>query len=205
MREQPWHTRFAQTEHSIRHQRLSALHRLTVQLAAAVGLPAPQPLPALADCLDDTSPDDSLGRLEAELKRHQAELVHTVQGDERLGNDRQMRLESAAQEAGREFAASHRSLPRLAEQGDCRILADHLRPYCRFLIRRSTLHELQMERLDCAHCHPALALEARHDWSCAVQAAWLAGYAQTWDPRVHIRTLPGPPGQPCAMSFTLPA
>jgi hypothetical protein len=238
-REHPWHLRRATWRHHRRLRDLSERYELTgawLLDAAEAGLqaePAPWLRPgALAPeeeaglwmlelleerevdpLLDDTLPEDALGRLELTIRGAERETARSILGAGML--------EAAARASYRHGqtsgAARWRELPG-ASRLDARalLLALEDSPFRReraggaFLVRRAVERSVSLELLECPHGEPAAG--NRRDAGlagaiCALHAEWMRGFLHALNPRLIFSAGGGPSGGTgarCTREWTLP-
>ena len=220
-REHPWHERTAGAKHYQWFQRLINLHELTQgwlkemqverpqhQLARGLQPQVSQNLwmldflsaggPRMDNLLDDTSPEDILGRLEHTVWSVQAwTLMSSV---ERAPAETRQALESILEQSswklGRKCGeAAWPTLPIHARQ-DLRALLLALSPHVvsgtgsdDFLLKRAVQSEVQVELKACPHHSRYLETAPMADLLCKLHAQWMRGFVYALNSRVTVEHL----------------
>jgi hypothetical protein len=227
MREHPWHLRRVSTAHAQWFRDLTDLHALTLAWLREAGQPLTQFIPAtgaddldleeclprldpgrpLEEMLDDTLPDDVLGRLERTVWALQAwvakGLIETL-SREKLG--------AVAQEAGRACALSRWPSLDDSARGDLRGVLAAFRdsPLVghggreSLLITRAVARELHLELHLCPHMTAFPEPRACADLLCALHMDWIQGFVRALNDRIHIENRVELPHR-CQQRWTLPA
>jgi hypothetical protein len=211
MRENPWHVRLPVSEHYQWFKLLILNHELTFSWIGEVAQPLnPQLGPLISrkleDFLDDTSPTDTLRRLEASIWSNQVQILAAC-FKKMMFSDEQFLdglLSRASWHAGKEAAKV--SWPGLTSLGDPLDLkavfhAIYDTPFSgypeldAFLIRRSLASEVQIELRKCPHHSKmtrnsirddSIAIEPIIDRLCRYRTQWLRGYVETLNSRVSL-------------------
>ena len=214
-REYPWHLRLPSTEHYQRFKNLVQIHQLTAEwlheirshddptpplshsLNPVISTNLPENLKEnlwmldslansdLESLLDDTSPSETLDRLEQTLWAVQSLTVSTLN---------ESSLEPISWKQGKECGESRWKA--LAQQGnqDLRdiLLALNDSPFSGypqgngFLVRRALPIEIQIELMTCPHQNPFLATRLVADRLCRLHAQWIKGFAQALHSQIQI-------------------
>lgn len=226
MREHPWHIRSISAEHEQWYRNLIDLHALTLKwiqdlrldrlapahlmkrtavsdeiveslwMLESIG-PDATPLPAL---LDDTYPEDLLGRLERTVWAVQAwtltNVLGKLSGKEKLSAKNQ--LEQSAWTAGRECA--ERRWPEIPEtcrndlRGVLMLLNNSplsgLPQRSRFLTRRATARELRIELMGCPHQSPFGEVGPVKNELCLMHNQWIRGFSYFIHTQISIDYYP---------------
>jgi hypothetical protein len=241
MREQPWNTRRASTEHHQWYRNLADLHAITQSWMTELKSEQEShriPRGASAEVadtlwmlekldevtkmsagssgleamLDDTKPDDLLGRLERTVWAVQAWTLSSILERAKVSDRPAVlnQLEQSSWRSGKDCAnARWPSVPE-AVRLDLRqiLLAMRDSPLsggaraAAPLIIRALPNELQLELLSCPHesRYPEVAEVA--DSLCALHTHWQRGYAFAFNPKVSIEQT-RPKGMRCQQRWVL--
>jgi len=220
-REHPWHERTAGAKHHQWFSRLISLHELTQGWLRELQVERPQHLitrglqpqisqnlwmldflsrpgggtPGMDSLLDDTSPEDILGRLEHTVWSVQAwTLMSCI---ERAPADTRQALESILEQSSWKLGRKHGelawpSMPPHARQ-DLRALLLALSPFQvsgsggdDFLLKRSVQSEVQIELKACPHRSRYLETAPIADVLCRLHAQWMRGFVYALNSRVTV-------------------
>ncbi len=219
MREQPWHLRRLSTEHYLWYRNLLDLHALTREWLNELKLNGNPPrlierthpaypdlaseadlnLQTLEKLLDDTDPNDLLGRLEKAIWTVQSWVLWKTKAQKRPQSELKTILEQASWRAGRDCA--HRRWKILHPEsdsihpGDLRsILASfHDSPLSGFpkmegfLIRRATATEVELQIRNCPDQQEQEGLKKEiAPFLCELQGYWVRGFVYYFNPRVSV-------------------
>lgn len=221
MREHPWHQRIPSTEHYQWFKNLVDFHELTTALLKEVQAERPSHLmnrgisaavsenlwmlDSLAEAdlekfLDDTSPEDMLGRLEQTVWAVQAWTLTHLYGKSTSTSHRaplDHTLEQVAWKLGR--SASELRWKNLAQKGaqDLRdiLLALNDSPFLGypngrgFLVKRALSQEIQVELQACPHQIHYAEAKPVADRLCRFHSHWMRGYAYALNQRVSLEHL----------------
>lgn len=183
--------------------------------------PAPHQSSALDRLLDDTTPEDLLGRIENSVRTLQGwtlrSIMDHVKPAERLtwlGN-----LEQSSWNSGRESAFRRWADVDAAEFADLRRVIDAFRESALgsgpghedFLLIRATRAEAWIDFRACPHRHPNAATLLAADALCGLHAHWIRGYLYALNPRILLEPRPTPdrkggapaPGAYCAQRWVI--
>ncbi len=195
MREQPWHFRRITHEHELWFSNLRDIHALSSGWLAFAKL-APSKLDAilateLGRLMDDTLPEDVLGRLEARIWAEQARAWQDAAraratGSKDLDTAGALLLERSHDEGervgARDWAHAFAAKPATLEQAFAALTGSAIagRPGpAAFLICRSVENELEADLLRCPHSACAdPSLRERADSLCAAHLGWMKGYVR---------------------------
>jgi hypothetical protein len=216
-REHPWHERVAGTKHYQWFARLVSLHELTQAWLGELRLERPKhgltrgvdtrvsqslwmldtlasPDPALLDrLLDDTIPEDILGRLEHTVWSVQAWTLQNCV--EKATGEAKRALESILEQTswklGRKFCESTWPALPASAQGDLRALLLALSPYTGmggdpFLLRRAVDGEVEVELKSCPHESRYSEVIPMADLLCRLHAQWMRGFVYALNNRVAL-------------------
>ena len=226
MREHTWNSRLASTQHFRWYRDLRDLHALTRHWSQRLStetetkrLPYPETLLLLRSLeapetelknasgqlvghlvghLDDTLPEDSLGRLDHVVRAVQAETLQLASqkfSAQTLGTLTETSFEAGKDCANRRWHAS-------AVQSDTE-LRGNLRGVLSMtegspifgrgalLSLRSLAHELQLEVLECPHTSHLAETRAQADTLCALHVEWLKGFLSALNPEIRVDYEPG--------------
>ena len=239
LREQPWHQRRIFHFHQRWHEDLLWIHRLTLEWLSeakldkpshVLGVSAPadvrqsiQALEAVTETalenqdsleslLDDTHPDDLLGRLENSVITLQAWTLTTL-------NERSPELLDAIEQASWRQGRSY-SEARLKDETNTPAVRDARRTFAWFidppffgrprgnaiLVRRATQGEVDFELRSCPHRSANPTVRRCADVLCRMYAAWMKGLIYGYDPQIHLDYQPSMnPTDRCRMKIQLPA
>jgi hypothetical protein len=236
MREQPWHLRRATTHHHLWYRNLIELHGLTTSwlreadlqpsahalsrgitqspeiaetlwMLDSIAEEAGRTRDGLESLLDDTSPEDVLGRLERTVWAVHALTAFNIL-DRAKSEDRAAvmnQLEQTAWRAGRECALVRwPHLPEEVRQDLRGVLAAYRNsPFGGsqsrepLLVRRSVARELSLELLSCPHRSPYIEVQSVSDALCLLHAHFARGYAYSLNTRISIEHANGGEGRRC--------
>jgi hypothetical protein len=227
-REYPWHQRKASLKHHRWFKNIVDLHSITQawleevpvdqsedpHLTADILLLESMTDARLEHLLDDTSPQDLLGRLEASIRAVQT-WTHSKIFSESKGaeTDRLSSvLEQATWKQGR--AVAEKRWPRLPEasRSDLRILFLTLidSPMAlglgedAFLLTHGLSHGLRFEFHACPHAMLFSDIMYSESGICALHSAWVRGYLYALNPKIQMEYFPVPrPNQRCAQHWRL--
>lgn len=233
MREQPWHLRRSSNDHELWYQNLVDLHDMTLgwlkDLSAQSGQSKMERAPAdqlkitedlpwvinaltetgalaergLENILDDTLPEDLLGRLQQNILQGQVWALHAVfeKTPENQKAEVTALLEQSSWRAGRDSALKR--WPKFgllddSRKNDLRAIyqAFHFGPLSGFpltkniLLRRSILQETQLEWLQCPHQSTEPEVLSVAQELCRLQTAWCRGFTYSLNTRVQIEYTP---------------
>jgi hypothetical protein len=218
MRENPWHLRLPTTEHFQWFKNLVTLHELTLAWLQELRLdPSLEPYTRglnpqvsenlwmlnqlskknMSDILDDTLPEDLLGRLEHCIWAVQASTLQILAGknSENYSNpQKENSLEQISWKFG--IAAVEARWPELVRKG-CKDLRDILlamndSPFAGyprgggFLVRRAIQTEIQLELRACPHQSHYYEVKSVADHLCRLHAYWIRGFAHALNKKVQI-------------------
>jgi hypothetical protein len=229
MREHPWHLRRATAQHHLWYRNLMELQRVTQGWLKEINVERPTHflghssppevretiarLEGLADValradteggldqlLDDTWPEDLLGRLQNGIETLQAWTLRMIL--ERLAGNEDARaaqigaLEQSTWRAGRDCAALRWKGSDATSREDLRYLlaafrGNPLNP-ARLgppvLVERALRNELSMQLLQCPHRSTNAARLVVADTLCSLHDQWIRGFVYELNPRVRIET-----------------
>ena len=238
IREQPWHFRRASHWHFQWYRDLMELQKITLgwlrelnvdrpshflghSVSPAVresirGLEQAADLALQADSegsfeslLDDTSPEDLLGRIELAIHSLQGWMLRSILDRTPVEGLAPLlgQLEQSSWKSGRECGALRWKNPDAIELSDLRavVLAFRDNPLCigvhkdGILVVRSTRQEVRLELRICPHQSQNAATLSVADELCGLQAHWIRGYLYSLNPKVYVDYLPRTPdtGQRC--------
>jgi hypothetical protein len=219
MRENPWHLRLPTTEHYQWFKNLVSLHELTLAWLEELKLdPSLEPFtrglnPAvsenfwmlhqlsskkISDILDDTLPEDLLGRLEHCVWAVQASTLQILdtkfQKQQQNPSDTDTSLEQISWNLG--ATTAEKRWAELAHKG-CPDLRDILLaindspfsgyPYGNsFLVRRAIPTDIQLELRSCPHQSHYYEVKHVQDHLCQLHAQWMKGFAHSLNKKVKI-------------------
>src|SRR5579885_70624 len=226
-REHPWHERTAGAKHYQWFSRLVSLHELTqgwlrelqverpghlitrglkpqvsqnLWMLDFLSRPGSKAGPSMDSLLDDTSPEDILGRLEHTVWSVQAwTLMSCV---ERAPADTRQALESILEQSSWKLGRKHGeaawpSLPEHARQ-DLRALLLALSPHLvsgtggdEFLLKRAVQSEVQIELKSCPHRSRYLETAPIADLLCRLHAQWMRGFVYALNSKVTVEHMIG--------------
>lgn len=229
MREQLWNARLASTQHFRWYRNLSDIHALTRSWLTedesksafpAQSLPFPETAAMLAGLdsqaaesddsrlnriLDDTNPDDTLGRLDL--------VVNTVQATTAARAGSTEALREASEKSGAAYGVLRWRDADEGVRGNLRgilSLMDGAPLFGQgsFLVHRSTVHELSTELLRCPHTSSIREVQAQADRLCELHSCWLRGYLKSLNPSIQLEYKARDSGdsksQRCLMKWALP-
>lgn len=223
MRENPWHLRIPTAEHEQWFKNLDQLNELTLEWAHSEGAPAlpdiktdtkmnTPNLATLEEWMDDTTPEDYLGRLEKALWNRQARLLASFLKSGR--SNIESTLEHIAWNAGNASARTH--WPKLSHEGakgkvDLKEVLQTFRntPFSSypfpedhaFLIRRVRSSEIQLELKNCPHRLQDPDIKAVADPLCRLHSQWMHGFVSALSPGVNLNHLIQAPR--CVQNWTM--
>jgi hypothetical protein len=217
-REQPWHERRASAKHHQWFRDLVELHELTASWVKAARLePAPPPvLPAearLEELLDDTYPDDVLGRLDRAIWAAQARTLAEILGRAPQGTPEGGVLVSLLEQAC--FNQGRRSAERRwpALQAEVRDDLRGLRlalvdsPFNgnpgreAFLVKRATASDVQLELRACPHQSGVPEAAAVADALCGLHLHWMRGFIYGLSTRATLERVGASRGGRCVVRW----
>jgi hypothetical protein len=221
MRENPWHLRLPTTEHHQWFKNLVDLHELTTSWLKEVQTDRPSHfltrglstevtenlwmLDSLSNTpmeklLDDTQPQDMLGRLEQTVWAFQSWTLTQLYGKTTPSSTRNAldsMLEQASWKLGRSCVeARWRELAQTGNQ-DLRdiLLALNDSPFSGypkgegFLVRRAIAKEIQIELRCCPHQVQYQEVKPVADRLCRLHSHWMRGFAYALNNRVSVEHL----------------
>ncbi len=168
----------------------------------------------LSDILDDTTPDDVLGRLERTVYAVQAwtlaGILDRTPKEERRAILNQ--LEQSSWNAGRTCAQSRWPHLEPHSRSDLRGILCAFNdsplagaPERTFLIRRAVSDELILELRACPHCLPYPEVQPSAPHLCNMHAFWIRGFAYSLNTRISIEYTPQTENVRCALRWTVVA
>ena len=213
MREYPWHQRKALIKHHRRFRNLVDFHDITrawvdearidsaanPHLTEEIRLLETVPDARLETLLDDTSPEDLLGRLEYSVWAIQAWTFSTIFG--RI-KDRPENLSSALEQVtwkqGKSMAERRWNRISARSRSDLRALFLTLvdSPIAlslgedAFLLKRGLLQDLEFEFRACPHVLRFPEVMPASSQLCALHSAWIRGYLYGLNPRIQMQYNP---------------
>ncbi len=219
MREHTWNSRLASTQHFRWYRDLRDLHALTrhwsqrlsvdsIRTAGAEAkrLPFPEtlellrsleaPETRLSTLLDDTLPEDSLGRLDHVVRAVQSDTLQLA--SQKFAAQTLGTLAETTFDAGKSCADERwNSVPSQASQNDSE-LHGNLRGILSMtegspifgrgslLSLRSLPNELKLEVLDCPHTSHLAETRTQADTLCALHVEWLKGFLSALNPEIRV-------------------
>lgn len=208
MREQPWHHRRISSTDERWFQNLVDLNLLSQALETEFQL---KQLSfdfqnTFETLLDDTHPEDLLGRMEQCIWTAQSSLLKNISINVTQKNREtiQEKLKYCAWHAGKLCAQRRWAKFPEGAKNDCRALltAIHNLPFFGsgakepFLIKRVTQNEAQFTLLICPHEIPLSVVQPTAHTHCTVQMHWINGFLAHLNPQVEFQwpsTQPRPP------------
>lgn len=215
MRESPWHLRLPSTEHFQWFKNLIDLHKLTLEWLKEAPPEKKKPghrwSPTLSrevsanlwildsicetpleQLLDDTSPQDMLGRLEYTIWAVQASS---------LSNTLQERTDTALEQASWKLGkkCSEHRWNELTQSGsqDLRdvLLSLNDSPFVGyprrdgFLVRRALANEIHVELRSCPHQIHYPEVKPAADRLCRLHTQWMSGFSNAINPRSQVELI----------------
>lgn len=225
----PWHERRATHRHFRWYRNLRDLHELTLGWISETetqrsphemerGLPKEVtdslwlldtfPETDLDRLMDDTQPDDVLGRLTRTVWAFQASTLASLQ--ERTTSPQERRildsvLEQGAWKLGRHVAETRWGGLTAAERANLKSLIGTLRdtPFGTLpegdalLVKRATANEARVQFLACAHRFPMPEVHGVADDLCRIHLHWMQGFAYGLNPAISVTN------EKCSQSWVL--
>lgn len=144
----------------------------------------------LTDLLDDTSPDDLLGRMERLIFVVQSATVGGILERAEMKNV----LEQAAWRCGRQYAQGLWQGVDTLDRGDLRQVVLAYSRSCVFprvpqdpiLLQRSFAHEVKLELRSCPHQSPYAEVQAAAHLLCPMHHQWTRGFAYELNARIEV-------------------
>ncbi len=244
IREQPWHIRRASHWHHQWYRDLMELQKITLgwlkelnidrpshflgpSVNSAVresirGLEQAADLALQADTaggleslLDDTSPDDCLGRIEMAIQSLQGWTLRSIL--DRTPPDGLAsllgQLEQSSWKSGAACGALRWKNPDPAEYSDLRAVLFAFRdnPLCAvkhkdgILVRRAIRREISLELRICPHQSGNAAIASVASELCSLYSHWIRGFVYSLNPKVYVDYQPGSPTLRCVHQWRVTA
>jgi hypothetical protein len=221
-REAPWHLRIPNSEHNQWYKNLVELHRMTVQwrlkthtenlipqIHARLGRKVQESLwmlDSISDfnnpsntfehLLDDTAPEDVLGRLEQAVWAVQAVSLRMIINQANSSEILEILKESARLLGRACVEARWKNITGKwkKKNQDIRdvLLALHDSPLSGyphkngFLVKRATSQEIQIELLSCPHNVPYPEVQNLADTLCRLHAEWISGFNSGLNDQIQV-------------------
>ncbi len=163
----------------------------------------------LPDLLDDTAPEDLLGRMENLIFVVQAATVAGFLERPEMRNV----LEQAAWRCGRQYAQKvWQGVETLNRDDLLRVVMAHSQsplfprvPKDPFVVQRASSGEVRLELRSCPHQSPYAEVKAAADLLCPMHHQWTRGFAYELNARIEVEAgvTSGPPPSRCTQRWSL--